>query len=115
MLFGACTAALVGALLPLRCNVFMLIPTTIFALFITAVVGAVEKLPMMSIFVEMLVVSAALQIGYLVGRFREFKSFGLPSQRMRQRPNGSQNVLRFVAGERQFWRRPSRSAQSPPT
>jgi len=92
MLFGACTAALVGALLPLRCNFLVLIPTSVFALFITVGVGAVEKLPTMSIFVAILVVCVALQLGYLARRFLVFQSFGLPSQRMKQRSDGSQNV-----------------------
>ena len=72
MLFAACTALLVGALLALRWNVFILLPITFFALLSTAAVGVTTGLPKISTVLAVLVVWAALQFGYLVGA-------GLPS------------------------------------
>jgi hypothetical protein len=58
-------SALVGTLLALRFRVFVLIPTTIFAVLVTAAVDA--RTPAVTIFIHMVVVATALQFGYLVG------------------------------------------------
>jgi hypothetical protein len=64
MLIAVFTAVLVGAVLGLRFNVFVLLPTAILALLCTGMAGAMVAMSAASIFVAIFSVCAALQIGY---------------------------------------------------
>jgi hypothetical protein len=67
MLIMVGLSVLIGALLGLRYNVFILGPTLMLALLGTAVLGSIDGTPMWSLFIAMVCVVIALQLSYLAG------------------------------------------------